>query len=197
MPLWNFHKYSETQDLRYFTKRLKLEEGLEEVKKEFLKEYYSLTKNKQAELKEQIIKNIMVLSNKYDSVTFLIYSIRNFDTRLGREMLLELVSELKNWKYKIDEEKELFSQLSVIEERLQGIKTKIVLLESELANEEPSKEKTSLTSQVLTVSRILEMHYKINPKKTSVLEWIEMQEQCRIIAERQEQEKLKKNGKRN
>ena len=45
MPLWNFQKYLETNDLKYFTKELKEVKGLDNVMNDFFVEYLELTQN--------------------------------------------------------------------------------------------------------------------------------------------------------
>jgi len=197
MPLWNFHKYYETNDLKYFTENLLEIEGLELVKKTFLEEYYSLSKNEKVSNKLAVADKIMILANKFESVNFIIWSIKNFETALGRDALMELVSDLQKWNYNIKSDRNLIDQVNAIESRLEGIKTKIRLLESEIEEEQEEKETSSLESQILSVTRVLNLPYKIDSKKTSVLEWIEMQEQCRILAEAQKQQNTKNNVKRN
>jgi len=131
IPLWNFYKFSKTNELKYFTKELVEVEGLEEVKVALLKEYFELTKDKAVEHRISIMDKIMTLSNKFDSINLIIYAIKNFDTRLGREMLMKHVGSLEQWNYKIKPDRDLIKQLDAIENRLNGIKTKIALLESE------------------------------------------------------------------
>lgn len=196
MPLWNFYKFSETQDLRYFTQSFEIVEGLEGVKEAFMKEYFELSENKDYRKRIQAIDKIMVLSNKYESVNMLIYAIEEYNPILGEEMLFEFVDALEKWHYKLDRKKELFGQLENIKNRLEGLKTTIEIASVDLdkISDNASKEKVSLESQTLAVTRILTLPYKINPKETTVLEWIELQKECLKLQKAHELEKIKKNG---
>lgn len=192
MPLWNFSKYLKTNDLKYFTKELKEAKGLEEVMISFFDEYVALSGSSEATERLRIMNEIMRLSNKYDTVKLAITGIYAYDVRLGEDILLGHIDILENFNYKIDRNKPLFEQIEKVNTRIEGIKTKIELLkpDSESQNE---KEAQTIESQIITVTRILMLPFRIDQKNTTVSEWVEMQKQCVAIAE--EQKKSKLNGK--
>lgn len=191
MPLWNYQKYLQTNELKYFTKELKEVKELQDVVVIFFDEYIELSNSTQARERLRIMNEIMRLSNKYDTVSLAIKAIYSYDTRLGIEILESHIDVLTKYRYKIDKNKPLFEQIEMISTRLNAIKTKIELLKPELESEN-NKEAESIESQIITASRILSLPYKINQKKTSVLEWIEIQKQCIEITEKI---KASKNGK--
>lgn len=195
MPLWNFHKFSETNDLKYFTENLKIVEGLEKVKVEMMKEYAMLSNSKKYEKRISKIENILFLTNKYDSVTMLLFGLRNCKPTEGQKIFEGYFEAFEKWGYRIDTKDliNLYDQLDKIERRIQGIITKIEMLECELKDEGiVSSEKITLESQVLSVSRILSLGYKIDVRTTTVMEWIEYQKECERLFKAQQNNK---NGK--
>lgn len=191
MPLWNFQKYLQTNDHKYFTKKLINVDGLHEVVVSFFDEYVELSGSTQARERLKIMNEIMRLSNKFDTASLAITAIYSYDVRLGVEILESHIETLSRLKYKIDRNKPLFEQIESISTRMQGIKTRIEMLRPELETES-QKEAESIESQLITVSRILNLPYRIDQKATTVLEWIEMQKQCIEITEKL---KASKNGK--
>ena len=189
MPLWNFQKYLETNDLKYFTKEFKEVKGLDTVMNDFFIEYLELTQNNSVYQRFSKIHKLLKLEGKYNCVSLILKSLYNFDIKIGIDMFNDLVSELEKWGNKIDKSKDVFIQLEEINQRLQNLKTQISSLQSELKKDD-QQESQSIESQLISVSRILELNYKLNAKDITVKDWIEFQKQAEITIKNQ-----KKNGK--
>jgi hypothetical protein len=103
-------------------------------------------------------------------------------------MFHQLTWELEKWHYRIDRSKDIFAQIESINQRLQNVKTQIEVLQLELKKDD-QQESQSIESQLISVSRILELKYKIDAKDITVKEWIEFQKQAEKTI------KSQKNGK--
>lgn len=177
MLLWNYLQYLETNDLRYFSNyhnKKKVKEPridlLEQSMTAIYGEILEITNRFEVLEKFRKTHKILKLKVKYNSIVSIITSIYEFEISLGREMLLEKVGMLEKWNYKIDKEKELFTQLERIAKGLPAIKTEIEVLESELINENKT-EKVSFEKQRLSVEIGLELKLAIDPMKDSVERW--------------------------
>lgn len=190
MPLWNFQKYLETHDLKYFSKEHKNHRELESCMMRFYDDYLKRSKSASYIISRfGTIHKILRLTQKYNTVTLLLQAAYNYPVNGKIERLKEITEQLEKWNYKIDKEKDLFKQLEAINNRIQGIKTQIALLEDELKKEDIG-EATTIENQLISVSRILELGYKLNVKKITVLEWIAYQDQAeKEVINRQKQRK--------
>ena len=188
MPLWNFQKYLETNDLKYFTKELKEIKDLHLVMNDFFVEYLELTQNNAVYQRFSKIYKLLKLEGKYNCVTLILKSLYNYDKGLDIEMFHALTWELEKWHYKIDRAKDIFAQIESINQRLQNVKTQIEILQLELKKDD-QQESQSIESQLISVSRILELKYKLDAKEITVKEWIEFQKQAEKTI------KSQKNGK--
>ena len=189
MPLWNFQKYLETNELKYFTKELKEVKGLDIVMNDFFIEYLELTKNNSVYRKFSNIYKLMKLEGKYKCIVLLTNSLYNYDIKYGIDTFNNLVAELDKWGYKIDVKGDIFEQLETINQRNRVLETQINALQIELKKED-KEESQSIEAQLISVSRILELNYKLNAKDITVTEWVEFQKQAEITIKNQ-----KKNGK--
>lgn len=174
MPLYNFYKYIETQDLRWFTSEFVESDELPLVIEKFYNDYIALSKNQSIQNRFSTMFEIMRLENKYRSVYSICTAICNYDVRLGNELLYQLTDLLEKWHYKISKEKELFSQIDAILNRIKGIKTRIEVLTDKLKTED-KHEVQSVRSQLLDLERALDLKYRLDPKEISVKEYIELQ----------------------
>jgi hypothetical protein len=188
MPLWNFLQYLETRDLHFFTKEHKEHKDLSDIMTNFFGFYIELSKNNSIINRFGIIHDIMRYRRKYQTVDLLVKTLYNFPEKGDIGQFKEFIEQLSLWNYKIDTTKDIFRQLETIHTRIQGLKTKITLLENEL-KEEDAKTVVTIESQMISVERGLELRYKLNSKEITVLEWIEYQKQLSELIERQ------KNGK--
>lgn len=188
MPLWNFQKYLETNDLKYFTKELKEVKDLHLVMNDFFVEYLELTQNNAVYQRFSKIYKLLKLEGKFNCVTLILKSLYNYDKGLDIDMFNQLTWELEKWHYRIDRSKDIFSQIENINQRLQNVKTQIEVLQLELKKDD-QQESQSIESQLISVSRILELKYKLDAKEITVKEWIEFQKQAEKTI------KSQKNGK--
>jgi hypothetical protein len=189
MPLWNFQKYLETNELKYFTKELKEVKGLDIVMNDFFIEYLELTKNNSVFRKFSNIYKLMKLEGKYKCIVLLTNSLYNYDIKYGIDTFNNLVAELDKWGYKIDVKGDIFEQLETINQRNRVLETQINTLQIELKKDD-KEESQSIEAQLISVSRILELNYKLNAKDITVMEWVELQKQAELTIKNQ-----KKNGK--
>ena len=200
MLLWNYLKYLETSDLRYFSnyhncKNVK-QPRIDLLEKSMTAIYGEILEiTKRFEVLEKFRKTHKILKNKvkYNAVMDLIKSIYEFDNNLGREILFEKIAMIRKWGYKIDEKKELFEQLDKIAKGLQAIKTEIEVLESELIKDNKA-EKVSFEKERLSVEIGLELKIPIDPMKDSVERWfillVELEKKVEFLSK-------KNNGKSN
>ena len=177
MPLYNYFKYSETNDPKWFTKEHVDFKGIEKVIEDFYNDYVDYSKNQSIQNRFSNIFEIMRLENKYKSVISICQGIYNFNTKLDKSYLDELVTLLEKWNYKIDKSKDLFIQLELILKRIKGIKTRIEILRDKLKTE-GNKEVQSITLQLLNIERGLDLKYRLDPKKISVKDFIDYQNQA-------------------
>ena len=189
MPLYNFFKYTETNDLKWFTKEFIDHKDLPIVVESFYNDYIAYSKNQSIQNRFSTIFEIMRLENKYKSVYSICQAIYNYDTRLGNELLNELVGLLEKWHYKINKDKELFTQLEAILNRIKGIKTRIEVLTDKLKLDD-KQEVQSIQIQLLNIERALDLKYRLNPKELSVKDFIDYQTQAQ--KEVSERNKVKK-----
>ena len=189
MPLYNFFKYTETNDLKWFTKEFLEHQELPMVVERFYNDYIAYSKNQSIQNRFNTMFEIMRLENKYKSVYSICQAIYNYDTRLGSELLNELVGLLEKWHYKINKDKDLFTQLEAILNRIKGIKTRIEVLTDKLKLDE-KQEVQSIQIQLLNIERALDLKYRLNPKELSVKDFIDYQTQAQ--KEVSERNKVKK-----
>lgn len=184
MPLYSFIQYLETRDLKFFTKEHKEHKDLFDIMTAFFGHYIELSKNNSIVNRFGIIHDIMRYKRKYDTVDLLVKTLFNFPERGDIEQFRSFIEQLTLWNYKVDTKKDIFSQLETIHTRIQGIKTKISLLEDQL-KEEDAKTVITIEAQLISVERTLELRYKLNTKEITVLDWIEYQKQANELVERQ------------
>ena len=185
MSLYNFTQYLESNDLKWFSYKLKTYKQSNEIMVNFFTEYIELTKNIKMTNRFVKMHKMMKIDIKYRSVILLLKDI--YSNGLKEEQIQESIEELRKWKYKIYKEKDLFLQLDAIYNRVQNLKTQYELLKLDLEKED-KKEVISIEKQLIIVSKGLELGYRIDPKETTVFEWHEYQE---LLKERQTQLKQK------
>lgn len=177
MPLYNFFKYTETNDTKYFTKEHVEVENIALTIEQFYNDYIEYSKNQSIQNRFSTMFEIMRLENKYKSVYSICQAIYNFNPKLDKKYLDSLIELLNAWNYKIDSKKELFSQLETILKRIKGIKTRIELLTDKIKTD-GVKEVQSINIQLLNIERGLDLKYRLNPKEISVKDFIDYQTQA-------------------
>jgi len=190
LPLYNFDKYRNTQDLNWFIegfdgRQKKIDDQkLKEVEKTILDEYFKAIDDRSFTNKLQKIARIEVLKTKYAVVKMLISSLLiGLEDSENRHKMIE---ELKLHGFKMP----LINTLSGDCEELmklniscEGLKTKIGILQNEI-NKEAKTESISLMKQIQIATIGLQYPQRINPKKTTVEEWIEI---CKLLEEKVKQ----------
>lgn len=190
MPLWNFKMFIETNELKYFSSKLKDNPKLQNVADSFFTNYIELTNNRKVENRYITMFEIMRLENKYKCVSLLIKALWNYDSRLDISGFNKMIEILEQWNYKIDIKKDIFTQIESINNRIQGIKTKIELLRGKLDEKDnQSKEKPNFEAELINISRILELRFKLSVKELTVAEFIGYQQQAQQIIEQQTKSK--------
>ena len=181
MMLWHYSKYLETNDLKYFSNYYDIKNPKEPNPKlldnaltKIFGEILEKTQNYSVIERFNNIHKINKLKTKYEDVTRLILAIRMHDIRLGMDIFKQLVSQLEQWNYRIDNKKDVFTQLDKIEKRVQGIKSEIESLSVKLRKDQ-GQEKKDIEEIKFHVEQGLEMNYPINMKTTSLFTWILMQ----------------------
>lgn len=178
ISLYNWSKYLETQDLKYFNSELEDTKDNKDAMYAVFGEYLELTENRTVTARFGKMHKIMKLQSKYETVSLLLKAIYNYKKEYGMEQFNEFVEQLAKWNYKIDKNKDVFKQIETISARIQGIKTQIELLEIDLKKED-NKEVSNIDSDIITVGRMLELKYKIDKKETTLKEWIELCKQAK------------------
>lgn len=187
LPLYNFDKYRNTQDLNWFIegfdgRQKKIEDPqLKEVEKTILDEYFKAIDDRSFTNKLQKIARIEVLKTKYAVVKILISSLSigldNSDNRY------KMIEELRLHGFKmpsintLDGDREELTKLNVA---CEGLKTKIGIFQNELKKERKI-ESVSLMKQIQIATIGLQYPQRINPKQTTVEEWVEI---CKLLEEK-------------
>lgn len=180
MTLFEYIQYLNTNDLLWFSnfyskKYLKKPKNseLEHSMTIIFGEILSITKNYNVVEKFRDTIDLEKFKVKYNDVKRLCHFILHFDIRLGREKLVELVELLRRWKYKIDDKKDLITQIEKINNSVENLVTEIKLLEAKLSKVN-KEEKKSIESDILDIQLGLELSFKINPKETTLFEWFDL-----------------------
>lgn len=186
MPLENFESFIETNDLKYFSSNLTFDTKLQNIADAFFTNYIELTNNRKVENRYVTMFEIMRLENKFKCVSLLLNALYNYDLKLGMDGFNKMIEILEQWNYKIDRSKDVFKQIETINNRLQGIKTKIELLRGKLDEKDTeSKDKPNFDAELINISRILELKYRLTVKELNVAEFIGYQQQAHQLVEQQ------------
>lgn len=181
--LYNFDQYRKTNDVNWF--RLDFDgrqpkedsKELKDIAKKIIDEYFVRINDREFENKLKKWAKIDNLSLIYNTRVAL---INRFWHGFGDDMVTRLIfiQDLAKHGYKMPEintdegDKEYLIKFRTA---CEGIKTQIEILNNEL-KEDGAKETRSLHKQLLIVGNGLGLNYKINPRETTVLEWVEMTE---------------------
>jgi hypothetical protein len=187
LPLYNWDKYLSTKDTNWFRndfdgRQSKHDPFLKE-EESILEEYFTAINDRSFTIKMQKWAKINSLVTKYSVVNHILdrflvgFSNEQMQTRH------DFVEQLRKHGFKILEINTELGDLKEVErirQEVQGIKTKIKLLESEL-KEDGNKESTTLQRQLQIATLGLGYSYRLNPKEISVAEWIEI---CKMLEEK-------------
>lgn len=186
LPLYNWDKYLSTKDTNWFRndfdgRQSKHDPFLKE-EESILEEYFTAINDRSFTIKLQKWAKINNLMTKYNVVNALLdrFSMGFADIQL--EMRLQFIKQLKLHGFKMSEVNTPdgdIEDIIRIRQEVQGIKTKIKLLEGEL-KDDGRKESVSLQRQLQIATIGLSYPYRLNPKEISVAEWIEI---CKMLEE--------------
>jgi len=186
LPLYNWDKYLSTKDTNWFRndfdgRQSKHDPFLKE-EESILEEYFTAINDRSFTIKLQKWAKINNLMTKYNVVNALLDRFAMGFADIQLEMRLEFVKQLKLHGFKMSEVNTTdgdIEDIIRIRQEVQGIKTKIKLLEGEL-KEDGRKESVSLQRQLQIATIGLGYPYRLNPKEISVAEWIEI---CKMLEE--------------
>ncbi len=178
MPLSNFVKYLQTNDKRYFTKQFKDSPKLTKAIENFYKEYEAITADKKVIDRIEKMGEIVKLTIKYDTVNLLVNTALNFSRFMPIEQFKTIIELIEKWNYKIDMTKDIFEQLNKLKNKIEGIKSKIQLLESEIITDD-KQESININKSLIDISRVLELKYSLKSDELTVSEFVEYQKQAK------------------
>lgn len=182
--LYNFDMYRKTSDANWLIKGYTGKETkiqihlLKPIETVINNEYYEATRDRTFELMIGRFAKIDALIAKYSRSMVLIDRIsKGFgDSDEGLTTRYLFITQLNLEGFKMPVVAGLiedFENLQVCREQLQGIKTRIELLQDENKRVE-GKVSMTLGKQMLIVSMGLQLGYKLDSKKITVMEWVEM-----------------------
>lgn len=182
LPIYNFDKYKSTKDLNWFIvgydgRQKKLQNiELQNIEKVILDQYFKAIDDLSFASRMRKWAQIESLKLKYFVVKSLIDRIwkgfgdDQMDTRLA------MIKELSRHGFDMPEINTLEGDKEVIlmiNAGVEGIKTKIHLLEKELVVD-GKKESASLIKQISVLTIGLGYPHALNPKILTVAEWVEL-----------------------
>lgn len=192
LSLYRWDKYNQTQDNNWFLvdydgrEKKIISNEIKELEGKLIDDYFKLVNDRTFSIKMQKWAKIDMLRTKYHVVGLLLERMKKGFADWQMQNRWFIITELKSWGFK-------YPELHNVEEdnlltanymsALQGISTQIGLLSNEL-KEDGKKDKKSLIKQLQIVELGLGYKRKIDPKETSVAEWVEM---CKSLEEMSKQ----------
>jgi len=182
LPLYNFDKYRTTRDLDWFIlgydgrQKKSKSDKLKDIEELILDEYFKAINDTSFSNRMKKLAEIHTLQLKYNIVKSLVNRMWLGFADNDMETRLLFVKELARHGFKMQEintkegDAEELMRLNV---GVEGIKTKIHLLEKELTKEDKI-ESSSLAKQLQIATIGLQYPYRLNPKEITVSEWIEI-----------------------
>lgn len=178
MPLTAYKLFLETQEAKYFSSKEKYNKECETAKLLFFDDLITVSENREVIDRFVSINEIEKLKGKYNVCMMIIHAIRNMQP--DKKVLEDFVSEIEKWNYKLDRNKELFGQLDKIENRLQGILTKVEQLQSEFEVTEEKKAQ-DIDKQLNFIENTQEKKYRLKADDLTVYEFIMLLKECQEI----------------
>lgn len=182
LPLYNFDKYKVTTDLNWFIvgydgrQKKQSNSDLQEIERIILDEYFKAIDDRSFTNRLQSWVKIEHLRTKYAIIKSLINRIWLGFGDAQMNTRLVFIQELNRHGFKMQEINTLEGdreELLKLNTAVEGIKTKISLIEIELAKDS-KKESASLAKQLQIATIGLSYPYRLNPKEITVSEWIEI-----------------------
>lgn len=173
LPIWNFYKLLKTNDFTYLLKNnsRKIEESdnefLSKVYFDLFNEYVELSKdNKIVDLLKKRAKlNVLNLKAMVCSLS-IDYIIRDIE----RDFFIDI---LKKHGITIDLSNDFALEIQSAIQWVKAFKQEIKEIEFEL-NEKTEQEEKSIESQAVSISRVLNLGYRLNTKEITVTEWLSL-----------------------
>lgn len=182
IKLYNWVKYYETTDLRYFNSLFIDHKNNNDTMVKCFDDYLSISENHDIIIRFQKIDKLLKLECRYKSIELLCNCIINFPKYGDIKVFNDLIEALEGWNYKINRNKEVFEQIEQIKQRNKANELKINLLKDELDKEKTEK-LLSIERQLLIVSKGLGLSFVLNQKKISLKQWVEYQKQFNLERE--------------
>ena len=188
LTLYKWDKFLITNDANWFRldfdgRQTKINtDKLHKCKEEIIEEYTKFVNDPSFANKLKVWSKIDWLKTKYYYTKSLLNVMWNGFGNDQMHIRLQVVNALKSWGLKIpeittsEEEKEIILQYMQVTE---GIKTQIEILKKEV-HDEAKQESRNLYDDMLSVSRALQLGYRINAKEVTLPEWITM---CKRVKE--------------
>lgn len=177
LPMYNFSKVLETGNYAYllveFDEYNKVEfneKEMDDLWNEIYEEYCILTQNNKSLLYFSTYQELTYLKSRYEIASLLLSQlVKGVEDDFIR---LKYFNALRLWKYKIDKEKPLHSELERMYKQLKQSTNKINVKQAELdALTTNEAEKRSIIQQVVDLEQALERN-EIDLKKTVVAKYI-------------------------
>lgn len=169
LPMWNYYKALETEDLRYLLKDIDYEELPEcnddltgiwsDINLELYQ--YSISKNQRAKNNFNKQKKINELKYEYELIHKYIQYLANYDDD-------EIIDKLSTLGYKIDKDKNIVDELVRIKKKSQNLVSKINFAELQINNVQSSND-TDHYSELNAIRRHTGL--PIDEKKVSIREY--------------------------
>jgi len=182
LPLYNWDKYTTTRDNNWLIigfngRQTKIDnEELTALEGKLQEEYFKAVDDRTFTKKLQKWAKIDNLRTRYNVIALLCKRIwlgfGDMQMEL-RQQYIELINKFGFNMPIINTVEGDAEEIALITQAMQNIKTQIEMLESELKTDD-KKQTYSLNKQMVLVGLGLGLPYKINPKETTVMEWIEL-----------------------
>jgi len=192
LPLYNFDKYRNTRDLNWFLigydgrQTKQSNPSLQAIEKVILDEYFKAIDDRSFTNRLQKWAEIEVLKTKYFVVKSLINRMWLGFADNQMELRLLFVKELARHGFRMSEINTIDGdavELARLNTGVEGIKTRITLIETELVKD-AKVETTTLAKQLQIATIGLQYPYRLDAKQLTVSEWIEI---CSLLNEKVKQ----------
>lgn len=180
LPLFSWDKFMTTEDNNWFIvgyngKQEKVEDVvLEDLAVKLKDEYFLLAGGDMFSQKLQKHAKRDYLMLKYETIKKIIELMTNPSTVNNMEIRFFCIQQLKKFRFNIPEINTIegdVEEINGVISQMDGIVTQINIMNDDLKTE---TSKHNLTKELVLVSLGLELGFRIDPKVTTVLEWLEM-----------------------
>ena len=193
LPLYNWDKYTTTRDNNWLIigfngRQTKIDnDELTALEGKLQEEYFKAVDDRTFTKKLQKWAKIDNLRTRYNVIALLCKRLwlgfGDMQMEL-RQQYIEIINKFGFNMPIINTVEGDAEEIALITQAMQNIKTQIEMLESELKTDD-KKQTYSLNKQMVLVGLSLGLPYKINPKETTVMEWVEL---CKLLEEKNNQQ---------